>query len=85
MPSIVNVATWKTGLKNCSTDWRWTARAARGFGCAPAHISTVRERLLKLAGWVERSVRRMVRHVPRTVPWSTTWQRVAVAVGAVPG
>ena len=58
---------------------------AHGTACARAQVSTLRERLLKLAVWVERSVRRIVRHLPRTAPWGTTWQRVAVAVGAVPG
>jgi len=50
-----------------------------------AHFPTLRERLLKLAVWVERSVRRIVLHLPRSAPWGTTWHRVAVAVGAVPG
>jgi hypothetical protein len=45
----------------------------------------LRERLLKLAVWVERSVRRIVLHLPRTAPWGATWRRLAVAVGAVPG
>ena len=58
---------------------------AHGTDCATAQVSTVRERLRKLAGWVERSVRRLVRHLHRTAPWGTTGPRVAVAVGAVPG
>jgi hypothetical protein len=58
---------------------------AHGTACATAHVFTLRERLLKLAVWVERSVRRIVLHLPSSAPWSTTWQRVAVAVGAVPG
>jgi hypothetical protein len=58
---------------------------AHGTDCATAQVSTLRERLLKLAVWVERSVRRIVLHLPSSAPWSTTWQRVAVAVGAVPG
>jgi hypothetical protein len=53
--------------------------------CATAQVPTLRERLLKLAVWVERSVRCIVLHLPRSAPWGTTWQRVAVAVGAVPG
>lgn len=52
--------------------------------CAHAQVSTLRERLLKRAVWVERSVRRIVLHLPRTAPWGTTWHRVAMAVGAVP-
>jgi hypothetical protein len=58
---------------------------AHGTDCATAQVSTLRERLLKLAVWVERSVRRIVLHLPSSAPWSTTWQRVAVAVGAVSG
>ncbi len=56
---------------------------AHGTDCATAHVSTLRERLLTVAVWVERSVRRIVLHLPRTAPWGTTWHRVAV--GAVPG
>lgn len=59
-------------------------RRAAGTACAHAQVSTLRERLLKLAVWVERSVRRIVLHLPRTAPWGTTWHRVAMAVGAVP-
>lgn len=58
---------------------------AHGTDCATAHVSTRRERLLKLVVWVERSVRRIVLHRPRSAPWGTTWQRIAVAVGALPG
>lgn len=60
-------------------------RRAQGTACATAQVTTLRERLLKLAVWVERSVRRIVLHLPRAAPWGTTWQRLAVAVGAVPG
>jgi len=51
----------------------------------PARTSTLRERLLKLAVWVERSVLRVVLHMPQFAPWSDTWRRVAVAVGARAG
>lgn len=60
-------------------------RRAQGTACASAQVSTLRERLLKLAVWGERSVRRIVRHLPRTAPWGATWQRLAVAVGASAG
>jgi hypothetical protein len=40
-------------------------RRARGTACADAQVTTLRERLLKLAVWVERSVRRIVLHLPR--------------------
>lgn len=58
---------------------------AQGTNCADAQVPTLRERLLKLAVWVERSVRRLVLHLPRTAPWGATWRRLAVAVGATPG
>ena len=57
---------------------------AQGTACADAQVSTLRERLLKLAAWVERSVRRIVLHLPTTFPWLTTWRHIAVAVGAAP-
>ena len=60
-------------------------RQAHGTDCASAQVSTLRERLLKLAVWVERSVRRLVLHLPQCAPWGDTWRRVAVAVGATPG
>ncbi len=60
-------------------------RHAQGTACASAQVSTLRERLLKLAVWVERSVRRLVLHLPQCAPWGETWRRVAVAVGATPG
>jgi hypothetical protein len=60
-------------------------RQAHGTDCASAQVATLRERLLKLAVWVERSVRRLVLHLPQFAPWGETWRRVAVAVGATPG
>ena len=57
-------------------------RRAAGTACADAQVTTLRERLLKLAVWVERSVRRIVLHMPATLPWLPTWQRLARAVGA---
>ena len=57
---------------------------AQGTACVDAQVSTLRERLLKLAAWVERSVRRIVLHLPTTYPWLTTWRQLAVAVGAAP-
>jgi len=57
---------------------------AQGTACTDAQVSTLRERLLKLAVWVERSVRRIVLHLPTTYPWLTTWRQLAVAVGAAP-
>jgi hypothetical protein len=60
-------------------------RRAQGTLCATAQVATLRERLLKLAVWVERSVRRVVLHLPQCAPWGDTWRRVAVAVGATAG
>jgi hypothetical protein len=60
-------------------------RQAHGTDCATAQVSTLRERLLKLAVWVERSVRRFVLHLPQYTPWGDTWRRVAMSVGATPG
>jgi hypothetical protein len=57
---------------------------AQGTACADAQVSTLRERLFKLATWVQRSVRRIVLHLPTTYPWLTTWRQIAVAVGAAP-
>lgn len=56
-------------------------RAARTT-CADAQVTTLRERLIKLAVWVERSVRRIVLHLPATCPWFPTWRSLARAVGA---
>jgi hypothetical protein len=57
---------------------------AQGTACAGAQVSTLRERLIKLAAWVERSVRRIVLHLPTTYPWLTTWRQIALRVGAAP-
>ncbi|HEX2681331.1 MAG TPA: IS1380 family transposase [Candidatus Dormibacteraeota bacterium] len=59
-------------------------RRAAGTACADAQVTTLRERLLKLAVWVERSVRRVVLHLPLTFPWLPTWRQLARAVGATP-
>jgi hypothetical protein len=60
-------------------------RRAAGTVCAQAQVATLRERLLKLAVWVEGSVRRLVLHLPRAAPWRAAWSRLAIAVGASPG
>ncbi len=57
-------------------------RRAHGTACADAQVTTLRERLIKLAVWVERSVRRIVLHLPATFPWLPTWRQLARAVGA---
>jgi hypothetical protein len=40
----------------------------------------VRERLLKIAVWVERSVRRIVLHLPHACPWRNSWCELAQAL-----
>jgi hypothetical protein len=57
-------------------------RRAAKTACADAQVTTLRERLLKLAVWVERSARRIVLHFPTTFPWLPTWRHLARAVGA---
>jgi hypothetical protein len=58
--------------------------SARGGECARAQVSTLRERLLKLGVWVERSVRRIVLHLPVSFAYRRDWLRIARSVGAVP-
>ena len=57
-------------------------RRARGTVCADAQVTTLRERLIKLAVWVQRTVRRIVLHLPTTFPWLPAWRQIARAVGA---
>lgn len=57
---------------------------ARHTDCARAQVGTLRLRLLKLAAWVEVSVRRIVFHLPRSFPGRFAWLRLATRVGAVP-
>ena len=57
---------------------------AAATDCARAQVSTLRERLLKLGVWVQRSVRRIVLHLPQYAPWRSDWCRVARCLGAVP-
>jgi hypothetical protein len=47
-----------------------------------AQVWTLRDRLLKIAVWVECSVRRIVLHLPQTFPWRHVWQDLAQALGA---
>lgn len=56
--------------------------AAAGTDCDRAQVSTLRERLLKLGAWVERSVRRIVLHLPKHAPWQSEWCCVARNLGA---
>ena len=58
---------------------------AKHTGCARAQVSTLRERLLKVAVWIEVSVRRIVLHLPTSYPFKDDWGRLAVALGARAG
>jgi hypothetical protein len=58
--------------------------SARGTEYARAQVSTLRERLLKLGVWVERSVRRVVLHLPESFAHLKDWMCIARSVGAVP-
>jgi len=47
-----------------------------------AQVWTLRERLVKIAVWVERSVRRLVLHLPQAFPGREAWQHLAHVLGA---
>lgn len=53
---------------------------ARATALASAQVWTLRERLVKVAVWVERSVRRIVLHLPQAFPWRATWRELAHAL-----
>ena len=55
---------------------------ARATGLGAAQVWTLRERLLKVAVWVERSVRRIVLHLPQVFPWRDPWRQLAQALTA---
>ena len=55
---------------------------AAGTELESAQVSTLRERLIKLGVWVQRSVRRIVLHLPLGYPWFRTWRSIADAIGA---
>ncbi len=55
---------------------------AAGTDLAAAQVGTLRERLFKLAAWVDQTVRRIVIHFPLSYPWAPTWRAIAAAVGA---
>jgi hypothetical protein len=53
---------------------------ARGTVLSSAQVWTLRERLVKIAVWVERSIRRIVLHLPQTFPWRDAWRELAQAL-----
>lgn len=59
--------------------------AAKGTSLAGAQVTTLRERLVKLAVWVQASTRRIVLHLPEAAPWRQDWCAVAKVLGAKPG
>lgn len=58
-------------------------RRSAGTALAAAQVSTLRERLLKVAVWIKKSVRRIVLHLPVHYPWLDCWKQIAGTV-AVP-
>ena len=60
-------------------------RLAEGTGFATAQVTTLRERLFKIAAWVKTSARRIVIHFPIAYPWLDAWRQLANAVGAASG
>jgi Transposase DDE domain group 1 len=55
---------------------------ARATALGSAQVWTLRDRLVKIAVWVERSGRRIVLHLPQAFPWRATWCDLAQAVTA---
>src|SRR5213593_4216900 len=55
---------------------------ARATAVGSAQVWTLRERLVKIAVWVERSARRIVLHMPQAFPWRDTWRDLAQALTA---
>jgi len=60
-------------------------RRAKGTSLAAAQVTTLRERLFKLAAWFEVSTRRIVVHLPRSFAWKPCWLRIAARLHATPG
>lgn len=58
---------------------------AKGTTLEKAQVTTLREKLLKMAVWLTSSTRRIVLHLPQTAPWRWEWQQVARNLGAIPG
>jgi len=55
---------------------------ARGTACERAQVSTLRERLLKLAVTIRETVRRIWIEAPRSYAWLGVWTTIAERVGA---
>ena len=50
---------------------------ARGTDLAHAQVTTLRERLIKLAGSLHVSAKRITLHLPTTAPWRNEWAHIA--------
>ena len=57
-------------------------RLLAGTDCARSQVTTLRERLLKMAAHVTRSARRIVLHLPTSSAWFQAWKHLALQVGA---
>jgi hypothetical protein len=57
-------------------------RLAAGTDLAKAQVSTLRERLFKIAAWIKVSVRRIVIHFPLNHPWRDVWSHLSQAVSS---
>ncbi|MDZ7802096.1 MAG: IS1380 family transposase [Trueperaceae bacterium] len=55
---------------------------AAGTSLARAYAGTLRERLIKLGGWIKTSARRTTLHLPQDAPWQQEWRHVARALQA---
>jgi len=60
-------------------------RLLAGTDCEQAQVTTIRERLMKMAVWVKRSARRIVLHLPEASAWSIAWIHLARQLGAATG
>ena len=60
-------------------------RVAKGTRFASAQVTKLREELLKVAAWIEVSVRRIVVHLPRAFAAKADWLRIAARLHATPG
>lgn len=56
--------------------------AAAGTDLARAQVTTLRDRLLKLGGWFERTHHALALHLPATTPWRHEWIRIATRIQA---
>jgi hypothetical protein len=54
----------------------------RATALATAQVWTLRERLVKVAVWVERSARRIVLHLPQAFPWQEARRQLTQALTA---